>query len=172
MVGVRINMRNLGSSCDQRCSVMMAPATGQTYRTRSPHKGREVEISTQRAQDRALEKYFHQMSLLLIERGPYDPPPSTEIRVVARASTLTVLQRLDGVRRGSVVRFLCQSGLIGNDSVIVDLRGALLREADLSGANLSDVKLNETDLIGANLSRAVLDGADMSRTDLSEADVS
>lgn len=107
------------------------------------------------------------MSLLLSERGPLDQLPSTQIKALARARTLRVLPRLDSVRKGRVVQFLWESGLISNASAIVDLRGAWLREADLSGASLPNAKLS-----GANLSGAMLNEADLSRADLADADLS
>jgi Pentapeptide repeats (8 copies) len=112
------------------------------------------------------------MSLLLSERGPLDQLPSTQIKALARARTLRVLPRLDGVRKGRVVQFLWESGLISNASAIVDLRGAWLREADLSGANLPNAKLSGADLSEANLSGAMLNDADLSRADLADADLS
>jgi fluoroquinolone resistance protein len=41
-----------------------------------------------------------------------------------------------------------------------------LRSADLTGAELVDVRLTEADLSGANLTDAVLTGCDLSRADL------
>jgi hypothetical protein len=51
---------------------------------------------------------------------------------VARARTLTVLQRLDGRRKRSVLQFLTEGGLIDRSNPVIGLRGA-----DLSGAALN-----------------------------------
>jgi len=94
-------------------------------------------------------------------------------RTLARARTLTVLTRLEkGERKGSVVRFLFESGLINKDHVVLDLRGADLSGADLNGANLEDANLFLADLSWANLIRADLNGATLSGADLSGADLS
>ena len=53
-----------------------------------------------------------------------------------------------------------------------DLRGAFLRGADLSDAVLRGANLSDADLSGADLSDAVLRGADLSDADLSGADLS
>jgi uncharacterized protein YjbI with pentapeptide repeats len=75
------------------------------------------------------------------------------------------------VRKGRVVRFLWESGLIRNASAIVDLGRAWLREADLSGANLADADLSWASLIGSNLSNADLAGASLGDAYLGEANL-
>ncbi len=68
------------------------------------------------------------------------------MREIAWARTLTILPRLDGERKGSVLRFLHEANLIGDGMSIIDLHHADLKGADLSGANL-----NLANLSGANL---------------------
>ena len=53
----------------------------------------------------------------------------------------------------------------------IGLRGQVLKERDLLGANLSDANLSDADLIGANLRYADLSGADLSHADLSDANL-
>jgi CheY-like chemotaxis protein len=108
-------------------------------------------------------------------------PEYEEVRKIARVRTLTVLQRLDAERKGSVLRFLYESSLIDNDKRIIDLAGADLNRAALSGANLSGanlsgavlrlVRLEGADLSGANLSGANLEGAGMSGASLEGANL-
>ena len=85
---------------------------------------------------------------------------------VARARTLTALRGLDPSRKGILLQFLYDSGLIGGVSVghggvvvhipaIVDLRGA-----DLTGANLRGATLHGADLSVVQLENAHLEGAD------------
>ncbi len=81
------------------------------------------------------------------------------MRKIARVRTLTVLPRLNGRRKRSVLQFLNESGLIDKDKRIVDLTGA-----GLSGANLL-----EANLLGANLSGANLRGAELGGANLSES---
>ena len=52
-----------------------------------------------------------------------------------------------------------------------NLRGADLRDADLSGANLRGADLRDADLSGADLSGANLRGADLSGADLRRANL-
>src|SRR5215217_5693132 len=106
---------------------------------------RERVFAERRSQEEALQAYLDGMSQLLADRDRplHRAQLGDSLSTVARAQTLTVLTRLDGERKGSVVRFLYDSGLMGRlkpikgskrsgkvDS-IVDLRGA-----DLRGINL------------------------------------
>jgi hypothetical protein len=169
-------------------------------------KKRELDVADQRAQDDALQAYLDQMAqlMLLEEADEAKPKPlrksvrGDDVRILARARTLTVLRRLRSGRKRSVLDFLYEAGLIEKTQPIIelgspdrdgnaaDLRGAeligaVLRRADLSGmhngANLSGADLRGADLFEANLSRANLrgsnlSGADLSYVDLSGADVS
>jgi uncharacterized protein YjbI with pentapeptide repeats len=145
----------------------------------------------QRAQDEALQAYLDQIGQLLLEKNLRNSEDGSEVRTLARARTLTVLQRLDSGRKRSVLQFLYESGLLAKDSGVFDLTGADLRKAslneavlskadlhgaDLSNAALRNAKLREAYLVEAilsesDLSRANLVGADLSGSDLSRADL-
>lgn len=71
-----------------------------------------------------------------------------------------------GECKGSVVRFLFESGLINKDRVVLDLSGADLSGADLSGADLSMAILS-----GADLRRAILTEANLEHATLEDAKV-
>ena len=136
-------------------------------------KQRELEIESQRAQDEALQAYLDQMSQLLIDRDRPLPRarPGDNLSTVARAQTLTVLMRLDGDRKGRVVRFLYESGLITANRLVLDLKNADLREVNLQGIFLAAIHLYRADLSGANLQGASLVGALLERTDLQGANL-
>jgi hypothetical protein len=118
-------------------------------------KTRELEVESQQAQDEALEAYLDQMSKLLLDKErPLRQPEEdayaevdayaeeeADERMVARARTLTVLSRLDGHRKGRVVQFLYESGLIMEGRCIVKLHQSDLREAYLSGVYLRNADL-------------------------------
>jgi hypothetical protein len=126
------------------------------------------ELAEQRAQEDALQAYFEQMGGLLTEHNLLHADRE-DIRQLAEAQTLTVVARLDGSRKRSLVRFLHEAGLINKDEPTVRLSGADLRFADLSGADLSDANLSGVDLSNASLKRASLNGTDLSSADLFEA---
>lgn len=120
----------------------------------------ELRITSDNQQEAALQGYINEMSELLLEKNLRDSQLEDEVRKIARVRTLTVLRRLDAERKGSVLQFLQESGLIGKDKRIIKLTGA-----DLSGANLYLADLSEANL-SANLSRADLSGADLKGANL------
>jgi uncharacterized protein YjbI with pentapeptide repeats len=139
-----------------------------------------------RLREEALQGYFDRMTGLMLDkelrpRTPDAKPPGPDdvVRDIARARTLTVLRRLDGTRKGILLRFLRESDLIIKDRTVIDLsgailsgadlRGANLRETNLSGADLSEADLREADLRKANLRRARLNRARLSMAKLAEA---
>ena len=127
---------------------------------------REQRIADNRAQDDSLQAYLDGMSQLLTDkdRPLHRAQLGDSLSTVARARTLTVLSRLDGDRKRSVLQFLYESHLIERRHNIVSLQ-----QADLSGTNLSEAFLDEANLYKADLSRANLEGAILSGAILSGA---
>src|SRR5216683_1078165 len=130
----------------------------------------------------ALQAYIDNMLELLLAKNLRSSTEDEEVQKIARVRTLTVLRRLDAERKGSVLQFLQESGLIGKDKRVIHLTGANLIGANLiganlSGANLSGVYLSRADLSGAylflaNLSKANLSGASLYEANLSLANLS
>jgi len=128
-------------------------------------------VEENRAQDEALQAYLEEMGRLLLDEYLPDSDENDAVRTLARARTLTILERVDGSRKRSIVQFLDESRLIQWDERIVSLDGA-----DLSGADLSEIRPWHADLSGANLSganlvHAYLGAADLSGANLKEADL-
>ncbi len=136
----------------------------------------ERDLAVERQQEASLQSYLDRMAELLLKEK-LKLPGSDEAREVARIRTLTVLRTLDGKRKGLVLRFLYDAGLIIRGPNIVELRGADLQEVDLMGAGLSGAVLVRSDLRKArlreaNLNHVILRRADLRGADLSEADLS
>jgi uncharacterized protein YjbI with pentapeptide repeats len=121
---------------------------------------RELELEDNRSQDTALEAYLDRMDELL-ERNIRASEKGGDVRVSARARTITTLSRLDASRKASVMRFLYEAKLIKRGSSAVILDGADLRGADLYGFKLVNADLSGADLSGANLTLADLTGAEL-----------
>src|SRR5215210_6376973 len=68
-------------------------------------------LEAERAQEDALQSYFEQMGDLMTDHNLINTERE-DIRQVARSQTVTLLARLDGARKGSLVRFLHAAGLI------------------------------------------------------------
>lgn len=161
--------------------------------TRSDNAREDRRIAADRAaaeqvrQDTTLNDYFEQMSELMLNKKLLSSNEGDAVRSVARTVTLTALRRLDGERKGEVVRFLDDAGLIRREHLGYDLDGedvwsfpvvylgtadltrADLRGADLRGAGLLFTDLRGADLRGADLGRAFFHGADFRGADLREA---
>jgi uncharacterized protein YjbI with pentapeptide repeats len=130
-----------------------------------------VEVADDRQNQAALEAYLDRMTELLLEKGLQESRKDDQVRTIARTRTLAVLQSLDGGRKGQVVRFLYESGLIGSKTAIVSLSGADLGGVDLYKASLSGADLSKANLSGADLRWAFLSGANLSGANLSGADM-
>jgi hypothetical protein len=118
-------------------------AAGGHLFTRSKNRATRLAAEN-RAQDDALQAYLDQIGQLMLDR---DRPlrqsqDGDEVRTLARARTLTVLGRLDGNRKESIVAFLYESNLIVRNSAVVDLSRAPLSGADLSALYLMDADLH------------------------------
>jgi uncharacterized protein YjbI with pentapeptide repeats len=143
----------------------------------------ERKIADDRRQDDMLQAYLDGMSQLLTDKARplRRARPGDNLSVVARARTLTVLPRLDGDRKRSVLQFLYESDLITKGRATLDLTGANLEravlwefnlsEADLSAAYLFRADLFRAGLRGAVLSEAFLRKAALRESDLTEADL-
>jgi hypothetical protein len=164
------NQRTLQSSKEQReVDREIAKDQAETDRT----------LADERRQDDTLQAYLDGMSQLLTDKELplHRAQPGDSLSTVARARTLTVLPRLDGERKGSVLQFLFESELIYKEQTLLDKGGLIerrhnivsLEQAYLRGAYLSEACLSEADLRWAILSEAYLSGADLSGADLIEA---
>lgn len=129
----------------------------------------QTSLKIAQDQERAtvLRTYIDNMSDLMLNHKLQLSQPDDEVRVLARARTLSALGELDPKRKSTFLTFLYESGLINYANAIISLKGANLSDTDLSGIDLS-----RADLSGVNLSGADLSGADLFETDLSDADLS
>jgi len=135
---------------------------------------RELDVAERRTQADSLQAYLNQIGQLLLDRRRplRESATDSDVSILARARTLTVLTRLDASRKRSVLQFLYEARLIKRGHVVVDLRQADLSEADLIAIKLHRAYMCEADLRKATLSAADLSEADLSDADLSEADLS
>ena len=124
------------------------------------------KIARDATREETLRRYLTQMSDLILDRKLLRSRPGDDVRAVARTVTLTTVRRLDGERKGVVVRFLHEARLVNVSDPKVELHGANLRSvelpsADLEGANLRGADLRRAHLTAANLQRANLRGTDL-----------
>jgi uncharacterized protein YjbI with pentapeptide repeats len=144
----------------------------------------EQEIAELDQREEILQNYIDRLSELLIDKSliatDFELQPTTQAQAtlkqqellnaaknVIRARTLSILRRLgtDGDRKGDVIRFLIDTGIVSK--LDLNLSGAKLSNAKLRGAKLRGAKLRDADLTGADLI-----GADFSTVDFNIADFS
>ena len=136
----------------------------------------ERELAEQRAQDETLQAYFDQMSGLLLEGALRQSEEDSNVRRLARARTLVVLDTLDSARQNRVLRFLEETELIQarppNQPPIISLKYASLRDFTLFGKQLlRDTDLTQAGLTGADLSKAHLQGTNLRLAHLGSANL-
>lgn len=146
------------------------------------------EIAAEEAKEEVLQAYFDWVSAILIDGNilaiatkTYSSeeeevtPEQRELLdvsvIVIQARTLSILGRLmnDGQRKGSVIRFLVDSGVISRTKM--SLEKADLENADLYKINLKNVNLRRANLTNANLIKADLRGADLAGATLLKANL-
>lgn len=163
----------------------------ENRRNESTEANRIIEqraIEADRANAEVLRTYLSSMTELLLEKNLRSSPEDSEVRYVARATTISALNALDNGRRELLVEFLIEAGLIQSNKVSednrtpiislsgaelpnIDLTAANLKGADLVRSNLAGTKLSWANLGGANLTSANLNGAVLSGTDLKDANI-
>jgi len=139
------------------------------------------EIAADVQQEETLQNYIATMSELMLEKSLRASDRGSELRVVARTRTLTILRRLNGERKGILLRFLSDANLIRGPDPIVELvdadlsftvathahlNGANLAGADMTGAQIDDATLRGADLHGAKLISVSARGVDLGKADL------
>ena len=146
-------------------------------------KKAEQELSLDQQREAALQSYIDSMTELLLREngGLRRSNPDDDIRVVARTRTLSTLRMLDGTRKGLLLKFIYEAGLVWANNEVIRLEGGDLSEAylaqsvlqkvclrgvNLMGANLCGADLMMADLVSANLERANLPQADLGEANL------
>lgn len=141
----------------------------------------------------AISQYYDDISALVLQKDLTSAIVNAPARAIAEARTYTTLRVLDGGRKGDLIRYLWEAGLVrvpnptlsllhadlrglslpagtnlyGVDLPMLDMAGATLDNVQLYGANL-----NGSGLAGANLSDADLRGADLAGAYLTGANLS
>jgi hypothetical protein len=161
---------------------------------RSAPASEQKPVPDHNSQEATLQAYFDRMSILLLDKGldgafEGGAKGDREVRTLARARTLAVLEELDPSHKGQLMRFLVDASLVQGapgEEPVVSLVGADLEGVDLPYSappgdarpyasapvpDLSRAELTYADLSGANLSGIVmldarLVGADLRRANL------
>ena len=162
------------SRCSWSRSRLVYYTTGESDRRENKDNQREA----------ALQAYIDKMSELLLHENLRNSSQDGEVRRIATLQTLTTLPRLDGKRKGSVLLFLYEAGLIENPNPIIMFGAAGLHSADLQRCDLSNIPgvslhgsffsyaaLNEADFTGMHLRKVLFEGCNLRKARLIGADL-
>ena len=122
---------------------------------------RQREANKEREKQEILQNYVGQITRIITEQETLHPTDHKMIRVY----THTAVRELNPERKGQLVMFLKDAGLIAKNE-----NTSLLSRADLSGAYLN-LKYRTNRLQDTNLSAAYLHGADLGYANLKNADL-
>jgi hypothetical protein len=155
-------------SCDQISRDLLGKSfydlCGAPELTDKPLTAPAKDIAPEQQQEAILATYFDYMNGLLHDGGLRAARANDDVRHRARLRTLEILPSLDGMRKGRVVKFLYESGLITQGAGVIFMSGA-----NLVDVHLEDEFLVEAHLAGVDLKRAHLAGAHMEWARLGEA---
>jgi uncharacterized protein YjbI with pentapeptide repeats len=122
----------------------------QASRNRSNEDRRAHEdraLAEEAREDATLDAYVAKMSALILDRSLLKAEPGSAVRQVARTTTLATVRRLSGSRKGEVVQFLYEAGLLRIttrgffwSAPVINLTGADLRGVNLANASLSPLR--------------------------------
>ncbi|GCE19077.1 pentapeptide repeat-containing protein [Dictyobacter kobayashii] len=142
----------------------------------------QIQLARTQQNQTILQNYLNKISDMLVhdqlltKRKQSDPA-----KIAADALTRDAFSRLDPECKAELMRFIYQTKLVSNDSVVlnlqdvdisnahmsmIDLRDTYLVGANMSGADLHGATLNDTILIFTNLSGANMSGADLHASDM------
>lgn len=162
----------IGLNFTQKIAQQQAQSSERQHQT-------DLQIAQDQEREAALQSYLDHMLDLLLNNKLRESKQGDEVRNIAYARTLTVLRRLDPARKGSLLRFLYDAGLLGvsivfsgndlRDLTVLDQSIVRLEDADLSNASLSGFTLFGANLSGVNLTKANLSLADLIQVNLSGA---
>ena len=152
--------------------VSVAALAAGVWQFKQQQETSAAQTLDQQRQD-AIDQYYDDMSTLVLQDGLGTSKETASVRAIAEARTDTTVRYLDGARKGTLIRFLREAGLIMGPNPAVslqlsDLENLTVPQATIfSGANLSDLDLLDADLddaqmLGVDLSRSHLDGANLS----------
>lgn len=146
-------------------------AFGAWYLSRS-EKRADRRREADRFEHDNLSKYLELMTQLLIKEKIKDNNKA-EVRSVGRTQTLRIIQVVSRQKKGQILQFLFESGLI-NKNPIINLNGGNFNDSNLEsitliGAELRGVYFKNCSFQGAHLNSANFAGSNLSGSDMSGA---
>lgn len=114
-------------------------------------KLKEIEIAQLHKREETLQKYFDQITSLLIDQDLLAEDKQSTVATLAKARTITTLDMLDSRQKGHLIRFLSELGLIDSTEPKIDLRRGNLSHIILEPGNYDTINLGGTNLDNAEI---------------------
>jgi len=151
-------------------------------------KEKADKLEDERMQNEGLDSFIKIMTELIIKHNLASTHSTPETRTIARTRINLAFSNLNGTRKGQVLQFLYESGLIdknptiklvgGNikyavlDGIVLiesEIKGAYFNEASIKDSNLNDAVFTSCDFTDADLSGSLMRNVDLSYTKLIKA---
>ena len=123
----------------------------------------QKQIEEKRAQEARYQKYYEDYldkvgQILLRFDDSKRLEDHEDAKIILRALTITTLKNLDPIRKGNIIQFLYETGLIVDGVNIISLDYADLSKIDLQDRFLAGINLSGSNLSDANLKNVFLGG--------------
>mgnify|MGYP001074193155 CR=1 FL=1 len=128
-------------------------------------------LAEETSRENILKNYYSDISTLILDEDLLHSENGSNVSIIARTKTLSTLRRLDGVRKGYVLAFLYEAGVISGEEPIISLVDADFRDTFLNFVDLEGVNLNGADFRRADLAGTNFEGAYLELTDFSYANI-
>jgi uncharacterized protein YjbI with pentapeptide repeats len=127
----------------------------------------------ERAQNDVLDSFIKIMTDLITNYSLANSKSTLETKIIARTRINLALNRLNAIRKGQVIQFLFESGLIDQNPQI-KLLGGNIKDALLDGIVLSEAEIkgayfNNASIKCSNLNRAIFTSSNFTSADLSNS---
>jgi uncharacterized protein YjbI with pentapeptide repeats len=132
------------------------------YSFTNAQKTREISIAQINKRDKALQQYFDYITNLITNGNAFSQEMIEVTKRVARATTLSVLDILDGKQKGHILRFLIEAELINKNDPFIELRRANFENLELDPGSYIDCNLKGVNIDKANLGWCSFSNSDMS----------
>jgi uncharacterized protein YjbI with pentapeptide repeats len=129
----------------------------------------DQKIANDRLQENELQTFYDRMTELLLDKNLRSSGTNDEVRSIARTRTITTLRNLDENRRGFIIQFLFEAGLINQLQPIIALKNADLRRIVFSRSQIHQISLEHTIMTDSTLYKSVFQDVNFSKSDLSGA---
>lgn len=136
-------------------------------------KEKASKSEDERSQNETLDSFVNIMTELITKHNLANQNSTLETRTIARTRINLAFSNLNGARKGQVLQFLFESGLIDYNPKINILGGnmknAILDGIVLSKSEIKGVYFNNATIKEANLNEAIFTSCDFTKADLTES---